>query len=621
MKRTMYSASLFALTALAAGFAARPAQAQTALQIVGALSNFDCYNTTPSDCEGFEIEIEGIHKEQVAHTWNYSAYGAPTVTDGGTAALPSAIIRYHSNSAVVHTGGVTHFGVTLTYYTKPGTISRRWLPASTINVPNPAPAPYILPAHQAQLTVNNGVESVHDTITNDTPDGVTILWVLPFGNKVHGRGVSLEELMPTNAIVANAVPMGSGSNHLTPSRLDPGMTWMSDDPAGADDTASGILWYEVYKDVVTTGSGNGGKVTHTPGALIGRVMDATITNFGNAVPGSILLSDTAVYGTQDVIGKVTIQGAPTPGGTVITLTSDNPAATLPATVTVPDNQVSALFTIHTTAVGALTTVNISATTGGGIRSARFNIKSPDLYLLFTALQQTGGGDTVSGTVFLTSPAPANGAIVDLTSSSFAATVPGTVTVPAGSASVNFTITTQPVTTPINVTLSANFNGGTKTAILRVVPNVVTVSGTITLEGLAASAPNQNVTFTFRPTNGGASFDRTAAIGAGKTFSFLDITPGTYTLHVKGAKYLAANLPVNAANSSVSGLSATLSAGDANDDNFCDATDFGQFVSAYNSSASVPGSGYDPACDFNSDGSVDATDFGLLVGNYDTVGAP
>ena len=617
MKRIMYSASILALTALAAGVLARPAQAQTGLQIVGALSNFDCYNNTNYDCEGFEIEIEGIHKEQVAHTWAGSAFGAPIVTDGGTAAAPSAIIRYHSSSVVLHSGGVTHFGVTLTYYTQPGTILRRWLPATTINVPNPAPVPYILPAHQAQLTLTNGIEAVHDSIVNDTPDGVTILWVLPYGNKVSGRGVSLEELMPTNPIVANAVPMGSGHDHKTPSRLDPGMTWTSDDPAGSDDTDSGILWYEVYKDVAT--SNGRGKVTHTPGALIGRVMDATITNIGAATPSALTLSDTAVFGTQDVIGKVTIQGSATPGGTVVALASDNLAAVVPATVTIPANQISALFTIHTTAVGALATANITATAGGGIQSAHFNIKAPDLYLLFTALQQTGGGNAVSGTVYLTSPAPAGGSPVDLSSNSFAATVPAAVTVPAGSASVNFTINTQPVIAPITVTLTADFNGGTKTASLRVVPNVVTVSGTVTLEGLALNAPNQTVTFTFRPTGGGASFDRTAPIGAGKAFSFADIAPGTYTLHIKGAKYLAVNLPVSAANNNVTGLSAALSAGDANGDNSVDATDFGLFVSAYNSDSAVPGSGYDPACDFNSDGSVDATDFGLLVGNYNTVG--
>ena len=610
---------MMALTTLGAGFVAPPAQAQTALKIVGALSNFDCYNTTPTDCEGFEIEIEGVRKEQVAHTWAGSAYGAPTVTDGGTASAPSAIIRYHSNTVVVHSGGVTHFGVTLTYYTQPGTILRRWLPASTINVPNPPPVPYILPAHQAQLALTNGVEALHESITNDTPDGVTVLWVLPFGNKVSGRAVSLEELMPTNPVVTNATPMGSGSNHLTPSRLDPGMTWASDDPAGSDDTDSGILWYEVYKDVVTTGSGHGGKTTHAPGALIGRVMDATITNIGTPVPGALALSDTAVYGTQDVIGRVTIQGSVPPGGTVVNLTSDNPAAIVPATVTIPANQIAALFTIHTTGVGALTTVNITATTGGGIQSARFAIRPPDLYLLSLALAQTGGSDTVVGTVLLTSPAPAGGTVVSLTSDSATATVPATVTVPAGTTQVNFNVATQAVTAPVTATLTAAYNGLSKAATLRIVPNFVTVGGTLTLEALAANAPPQSVTFTFRPTDGSASYDRAAPINQSGAFSFADIVPGVYTLHIKGDKYLAVNLPVNVANNSANGLKATLSAGDANSDNSVDSTDFGILIGAFGSDASLPGSGYDATADFNSDGLIDSADFGLLIGNFGAAG--
>ena len=86
------------------------------MRIYGALSNFDCYNDSGSETEGFEIEIEGIHKEDVVHTWNYSAFGAPTVVDGGTATAPTAITRYRSGTASVKLGGVTHFGVTLRYY-------------------------------------------------------------------------------------------------------------------------------------------------------------------------------------------------------------------------------------------------------------------------------------------------------------------------------------------------------------------------------------------------------------------------------------------------------------------------------------------------------------------------
>ena len=68
-----------------------------------------------------------------------------------------------------------------------------------------------------------------------------------------------------------------------------------------------------------------------------------------------------------------------------------------------------------------------------------------------------------------------------------------------------------------------------------------------------------------------------------------------------------------------GVSVLLPAGDANNDNRIDPTDFAIFVSAYNTDINIPGSGYDAAADFNFDGAVDPTDFGLFVGNYNTAG--
>ena len=70
---------------------------------------------------------------------------------------------------------------------------------------------------------------------------------------------------------------------------------------------------------------------------------------------------------------------------------------------------------------------------------------------------------------------------------------------------------------------------------------------------------------------------------------------------------------------VSQMAATLAAGDVDNNNAVDPTDFGLFVSAYNSDMNVPGSGYDPNCDFTCDGLVDPTDFGVFVGNYNTIG--
>ena len=155
----------------------------------------------------------------------------------------------------------------------------------------------------------------------------------------------------------------------------------------------------------------------------------------------------------------------------------------------------------------------------------------------------------------------------------------------------------------------------------------TVSGTIKLEGVPdptlvnPNSPLDPVVVQFRPVGGGVTLTRTVTLSATGAFSFGDIPAGNYTVAIKASKWLRAVAPANATSGNVTGLSFLLPAGDANNDNYVDATDFNTFVSSYNSDSSFPGSGYDSTADFNCDGIIDPTDFGLFVGNYNTSGAP
>ena len=68
-----------------------PALATT---LFGSLSNFDVINDTGEICHGFEIELEGIHPEDISFTFGnpYIRYGDPVKVDTGT----STIVRYAS---------------------------------------------------------------------------------------------------------------------------------------------------------------------------------------------------------------------------------------------------------------------------------------------------------------------------------------------------------------------------------------------------------------------------------------------------------------------------------------------------------------------------------------------
>ena len=97
--------------------------------------------------------------------------------------------------------------------------------------------------------------------------------------------------------------------------------------------------------------------------------------------------------------------------------------------------------------------------------------------------------------------------------------------------------------------------------------------------------------------------------------------GVYDVAIKGAKSLQVVLSNVTVSAAAPQATVFLPGGDANNDNSVDPTDFGIFVSAYNSDSSVPGSGYDPAADFNYDGVVDPSDFGIFVDEYNHVGQP
>src|SRR3989449_4972791 len=98
------------------------------------------------------------------------------------------------------------------------------------------------------------------------------------------------------------------------------------------------------------------------------------------------------------------------GGAQVTLSSDNTAATVPASVTVPVGATSVTFTVTTSAVTASTSATITASYSGVTRTATLTV-NPAAGLSSLALSPTTvtGGSSSTGTVTLDGPAPAGGA--------------------------------------------------------------------------------------------------------------------------------------------------------------------------------------------------------------------
>ena len=178
-----------------------------------------------------------------------------------------------------------------------------------------------------------------------------------------------------------------------------------------------------------------------------------------------------VGGVQSSTGTVTLSGAAPAGGVQVALSSSNTtAARVPSSVTVTAGATSATFTVSTSAVAASTTVTISAIYGGATRSASLTVTPappppPTLASLTLNPANVFGGQSSTGTVTLTGPAPAGDAQVFLSSSNGAATVPSSVTVPAGATTATFTVNTSFVLISTSATISASYNGTTQTATL------------------------------------------------------------------------------------------------------------------------------------------------------------
>ena len=95
---------------------------------------------------------------------------------------------------------------------------------------------------------------------------------------------------------------------------------------------------------------------------------------------------------------------------------------------------------------------------------------PTLSTFSTNPSTVVGGDGSSGTVVLSTSAPAGGALIALSSSNPAvASVPSSVTAPAFSFTGTFAIATSPVAASTTVTITAAYNGTTRTATVTVTP--------------------------------------------------------------------------------------------------------------------------------------------------------
>jgi hypothetical protein len=303
----------------------------------------------------------------------------------------------------------------------------------------------------ASITATVGTQSLSNTLVVKAPvaQGVTFLPSSVLGGKasvgtvtlngitaVGGRVVQLRSSNPAIAAVPASVTVPVGKNVIT---------------------------FNVTTSAVLTSS----DVTIT--ATTGAVEASGTLNVRPVVVKTIVMNPLTVVGPASSVGTITLTEAAPVGGVVVTLSSNNASAVVPASISIAAGKTSGTFTTTTKATGTPQVATITAGLNGATSTGTLTVTPVLVSTLTVAPTSVTGGTNATGTVKLVS-APTVDTVVTLTSANTAiVTVPATVTVLKGTTTATFTVTTKKPAAQTVVTLSAVTGGAAKTVSVTVKP--------------------------------------------------------------------------------------------------------------------------------------------------------
>ncbi|WP_301002435.1 fibronectin type III domain-containing protein [Capsulimonas corticalis] len=260
---------------------------------------------------------------------------------------------------------------------------------------------------------------------------------------------------------------------------------------------------------------------------------------------SVTVSPGSVEGAAGSTGTLTISGPAPAGGFSVNVTGNN-GVTITSPVVVQPGMTTATFSIGTPAVAVNTSATITAVAGGVTKTATLTITPPRVIAVSLASPTLEGTQSTTGTVTLSSAAPAAGLTVALSSGNTAvATVSTSVSVAGGAVvSGQFTVNALPVaaqsTSVITATLSASSSSAS--SLLTVTPPTITsltfipasVFGGGTSQGtvtLSTAAPSVGITVNLTSGNTsivGVPTSVNIVSSTTKTFTATTVTPATDT---------------------------------------------------------------------------------------------
>ncbi|MFL6449385.1 MAG: hypothetical protein ACJ746_17135 [Bryobacteraceae bacterium] len=198
----------------------------------------------------------------------------------------------------------------------------------------------------------------------------------------------------------------------------------------------------------------------------------TLTVLPAPVLSSVTTDQTSVQGGSVSAGTITLSAAAPSGGAVVAVSTTGGSAIVPNFVTVVAGSTTAGFPISTSSVTLAAANTITATYAGISQTASLTVTPGPAAISSLAISPASvkGGTSSTGTISLTSPAPAGGMVVALTTNNTNfSSVPASLTIAAGAVQRTFAVTTRPTPLSRAVTITASYGGTSKAASLTITP--------------------------------------------------------------------------------------------------------------------------------------------------------
>ena len=404
------------------------------------------------------------------------------------------------------------------------------------------------------IVITNSVTAPTTVTLSVTGGGVTLATPFPVYPTGTAASLSTITLNPSSVMGGNAVEGFVNLNSIAPAG---GLVvTLSDNSAAVTVPASVTVGAGAISRAFTVStSAVSADTVATISGTLGTTKSATL----KVTPGatgpflaSVSVTPPNVVGGAAATGTVWLSAAAPVNGAVVSLFRDSGAVTVPVSVTVPADNIAAMFPLTTSAVTALTAVGVSGEFGGRSELARLNVMAPATGPTVSAVTLNPtrliGGNPATATVTLSAAAPAGGLELIVGHSSLALAeelaLAASVTVPAGASSATFPVNTYRVAATMTANLKATFGGVTRSAVLTVDPaaaaaptlSAVSLNPTSVVGGtastgtvvLSAAAPSGGAVVTLADNSAASAPPASVTVPAGASSASFTIATSSVT---------------------------------------------------------------------------------------------